>query len=132
MIEWNEDYCVGEDTIDAQHKALVSFYNDFCSHEEWSVSTAFVKASLHRMLALLIEHTEYEERYIRDHNFSFYKKDIDIHNRLIGDVGKLLAERDDVGFSIQKKVVELIDVWWKDYVLEEIKLLKKEMAEKNN
>ncbi len=85
-IEWTDDYCVGEKIIDTQHRQLVSFYNDFCSHQQGSVSTAFIKASLHRMLAFLIEHTDYEESYIIENNFSFYIKDLDIHNKLIKDI----------------------------------------------
>ncbi len=101
LMVWKDSYSVHVESIDKQHKKLISLINDL----DESLTENRVKENVARVLAQLSEYTavhfKHEEEIFERHKYQFEKEHVHQHDDLVRQVGefkkRLIDNDEDVG-----------------------------------
>jgi hemerythrin len=89
ILSWQEDYRVGDATIDSQHQYLFSLANDL-------VGASSDKAELTRNAMQLFryvrEHFDHEEAVMRQTGYPGYQGHVALHERLISQLSVISSD----------------------------------------
>lgn len=115
-ISWCDDYSVGNDEIDTDHKKLFDLFNNFVN----AVNEERADSEIQSVLADLVEYTDYhfdrEERQMRDAGYPDYashKKTHDDFVRQMLDINNAL----DAGGEPGAYVLTVLGKWLTDHIL---------------
>jgi len=88
LVSWNDDFLVGNESIDAQHKQLVKLTNDFYA----GVRTGKLKAKVYFLQTIkgaveyVRNHFTNEEEIMREINFPLYDEHKRLHEDFVAEV----------------------------------------------
>lgn len=68
-IEWSENYKIGIQEIDDQHKSIFQMVNELIDAQELSVNSKVVSETLYKMIKYAELHFNCEEQYMTERNF---------------------------------------------------------------
>jgi hemerythrin len=90
LIEWNEQFSIGIEEVDSEHRALVALINDL--HDAMSAGTAraHIVAGLSRIRALVAAHFAREEAFMREARYMAYAEHKEDHEVLLDDLNDML------------------------------------------
>ena len=111
LFQWKEYYSVNIDSVDLQHKQLVTLINNL--HKE--VNNGFDINEVNNLIAKFMEstknHFECEESLMQENDYKLYKVHKEEHDKLIGEVENfrenLNESRTDVISSINILIEKL-------------------------
>ena len=72
FIKWSEDYSVGIEKIDMQHKKLVSYINELHDAMKDGQSNSVIGDILNKLVKYTKEHFSTEEEYMQKYNYKKY------------------------------------------------------------
>jgi hemerythrin-like metal-binding protein len=104
IIEWDDRYKVGIDSIDLQHHRLVDIINELDDCEQESHDSKCLEKALNDLLAYIMVHFNFEENLMEKHNYSGMSKHIELHNELKHHVAQY---QNDLGRGTRIPVVEV-------------------------
>jgi len=123
MIVWREEYSVGYEAFDEQHKKLINILNQIqplLNNDDLSDEQLYVEIS--DILTKLLDYTEYhfesEERLFNKYNYNAVEEHKDLHHRLFMKITELLGNLvldDDL-----RGVISKTDVYLKEWLLNHI------------
>lgn len=123
MITWREEYSVGYEKFDAQHKKLISILNEIqplLNNESISDEELYVEIS--DILTKLLDYTEYhfesEEKLFKKYDFEYAEAHKELHHRFFMKITELLANLvldDDL-----RGVVSKTDAYLQEWLLNHI------------
>jgi len=123
-FKWKENFSVGDETIDAQHKKLLVQINKILDAVVFGVEANDVQAKMIPFLDQYIkEHFSYEEEYMKKINYPYINKHKKEHQNFIKNYVKFKTEFDRG--SDRKKLIERIEkflgTWWVMHIVKEDK-----------
>ena len=85
LLTWSNDYLIGDETIDAEHKELFRIINNF--HDKWqerkeSEDREAIATVLNRLVRYAEEHFQHEELIMRGADFPLIAEHRSIHEGL--------------------------------------------------
>lgn len=83
-IPWKEEYRIGHELIDAQHKNVFEIVNQLRS----DLAKDEFESALMRLYKHTREHFQEEEQIMRDAHYVYYKEHRDEHNRMLKTLSK--------------------------------------------
>jgi hemerythrin len=116
-IEWKEEYSVGNEEIDAQHKGLFEIVNNFIE----AYNEGETRKVLLRTLMKLIEYTGYhfasEEALMELNGYPKYEEHVKQHKELINGINEVFEQIKSGDKEVDDKVLKLIKSWLINHVM---------------
>jgi putative two-component system response regulator len=115
LIQWHEEFSVGSEIIDRQHKQLFTLINKLISavNNEQNVDT------LGEILGAVVDYTHFhfqtEEEIIKSH--PSYENHSRIHRDFTSDMRRLAAAESENSFKEANVLLESLTNWLKDHIL---------------
>lgn len=123
MITWREEYSVGYEAFDEQHKKLINILNEIqplLNNEDLSDEELYVQIS--DVLSKLLDYTEYhfesEEKLFEKYNYEYKEEHKELHHRFFMKITELLANLvldDDL-----RGIISKTDAYLKEWLIHHI------------
>lgn len=117
LLSWNDQYLIGQSTIDDEHKTLFRLINDF--HTHWSENRD--RKDVARVLNQLIQygelHFQDEERIMAQEGYPELESHCAIHEKLIDEIFKLNEELADQSRLLERDITKFLKQWLVDHIV---------------
>lgn len=117
LLSWNDQYLIGQSTIDDEHKTLFRLINDF--HTHWSENRD--RKDVARVLNQLIQygelHFQDEERIMAQEGYPELESHRAIHEKLIIEIFKLNEELADQSRLLERDITKFLKQWLVDHIV---------------
>lgn len=91
-IAWKDEYSVGINSIDQQHKKLVNLINQLTTAVDYSTGEEFEREALAELVDYTKTHFVYEEGLMEDNGYPDFEAHKAQHRAMIEEVDLVLAE----------------------------------------
>lgn len=91
-VEWKDEYSVGIDSIDEQHKRLLNLINQLQTAVDYSTGDQYEREALDELVDYTKTHFTYEEGLMRDNEYPDYEPHKAQHEKMFNKVAEVLAE----------------------------------------
>ncbi len=91
-VEWKDEYSVGIDSIDMQHKKLLSLINSLQTAVYFSTGEVFEHEAMDALVDYTKTHFSYEEGLMEQHGYPDFEPHKLQHQQMITRVEEVLAE----------------------------------------
>ena len=110
-IEWKDDYSVGIDSIDQQHKRLVNLINHLQTAVDHSTGEEFEREALDELVDYTKTHFKYEEGLMEQNDYPDYEPHKAQHQKMIGEVEQVLSEYETDHDAAMNHATEFLRDW---------------------
>ncbi len=111
FLEWKDDYSVGIDSIDQQHKKLISLINQLQTAIDYSTGKEFEQEALDELVDYTKTHFSYEEGLLRDNDYPDYENHKAQHEKMFKKVEEVLSDYEHDQDSAMSDAVEYLKDW---------------------
>lgn len=94
-IEWKDEYSVGLDSIDQQHKKLLALINQLQTAVDYSTGEEFEREALDELVDYTKTHFSYEEGLMEQNGYPGFEPHRAKHKEMIREVEEVLAEYEE-------------------------------------
>ena len=91
-IVWKDEYSVGLDSIDQQHRKLINLINQLTTAVDYSTGEEFEREALADVVEYTKTHFTYEEGLMEDNGYPDFEAHKAQHRAMIAEVEAVLAE----------------------------------------
>ncbi len=110
-LEWKDEYCVGIDSIDQQHRKLVNLINQLQTAVDYSTGEEFERDALDELVDYTKTHFSYEEGLMRDNDYPEFEQHKLQHEAMFKKVEEVLAEYEKDQDTAMNNAVEYLKSW---------------------
>lgn len=122
LIEWTDEYSVGIDVFDTEHKKLIAIINELHDSFEHGVDRSIAEHALAELIAYTIEHFGHEDSFFDTWNYPDKAAHRVAHQELRQQV---LEYRDTVlnrgGIEMSLELITFLRYWLLGHILSEDK-----------
>jgi len=119
LFNWDENFSVGNDEMDFQHKKLIDIINELFIHFNKGNAQEKSLSILDRMVNYSFLHLDKEEEYLKKIDFPYIDEHKTMHNSYKQEIilfrNKIRSGNKDVHYEIFNYLKE----WWTNHILEE-------------
>ena len=124
-IEWRDDFSVGVEEIDKQHKQLLEKINELSE----AIASDVKRSTIAEMLAALQvysnEHFATEEAYLKEKGYGGLQDHLAQHGDYMGKLAHSFVDFFEKDPQARYKLVDFLASWWTDHILaEDLKFAK--------
>ncbi len=117
LITWSDDFSVGIDSIDDQHKKLVNMINGLNDALEKGEADAMVIKIFGGLAAYTQKHFAYEEELFDQHGYPDTAAHKQEHAALIDQVVELKQKLDAGDFMISSELMDFLKAWLTKHIM---------------
>lgn len=110
-IEWKDEYSVGIQHIDDDHKKLISLLNQFTVAYDHAMSEEFEKKALEELIDYTRYHFEREEKLMSDNDYPDFDAHKAKHEEMIKQVASFIDLYNEKGHDALQEISEYLTVW---------------------
>ena len=110
-LEWKDEYSVGIDSIDQQHRRLVNLINQLHTAVHYSTGEEFEREALDELVDYTKTHFQYEEGLMQEHGYPDFEPHKAQHQKMIAKVGEVLAEYEQDQDTAMKNALSYLSDW---------------------
>jgi hemerythrin len=110
-VDWKDEYSVGIESIDEQHKKLISLINMFQTSVDYSTGEEFERECLAAVVDYTKTHFVYEEGLMSKYGYPDFEAHKAQHQEMISKVNDLLASYEDHPESAMKEALDFLKHW---------------------
>jgi len=121
MIKWEENYSVGIQSIDNQHKEIFKFLNKLLEALKQGKASSVTMQIIQDLEQYAIMHFHKEEFFFQRFNFSGAAKHIAVHQFFTQKVADLKADLKAGKVTIAFELLNFLKDWIEHHILEEDK-----------
>jgi hemerythrin-like metal-binding protein len=114
-IVWSDDYSVGIQSIDEEHRGLILLINRFGDALFVSKSKKEVAKAFEQLLDYTVNHFRNEEELMEKYNYPEIKQHIQDHHRLTQEVLELNKDKQ---YVFPDNIIEFLKSWLINHILE--------------
>ena len=111
FVEWKDDYSVGIDSIDQQHKKLLNLINQLQTAVDYSTGEQFEREALDELVDYTKTHFTYEEGLMRDNDYPDFEPHKLQHEKMFEKVREVLAEYEQDQDTAMANAAEYLRDW---------------------
>lgn len=111
FIVWQDEYSVGIDSIDQQHKKLLHLINQLQTAVDYSTGEEFEREALDELVAYTKTHFTYEEGLLEQNGFPGFEPHKAQHINMIRKVEEVLAEYEKDQDTAIKNAANYLQDW---------------------
>jgi hemerythrin len=117
ILSWNDQYLIGQPTIDEQHKMLFRLINDFHTHWSEKRDPKDIAQVLNRLIQYGELHFREEESIMAREGYPLLEAHSKIHERLIDEIFKLNEELVDKSQLLERDMAKFLKQWLVDHIV---------------
>jgi len=121
FIDWTDDFQIGIQTIDDQHRVLVEIVNKFDENARKGKGSKIMNEMLSELIQYTTEHFTHEEGLLKEAKYPKLKQHESQHRQLLERVEKLQYDFNDKDRRITKDVRDFLKFWLINHILKEDK-----------
>jgi hemerythrin len=110
-LEWKDEYCVGIDSIDQQHRKLVNLINLLQTAVDYSTGEEFERDALDELVDYTRTHFSYEEAMMKDNDYPDYEPHKLQHEKMFKKVEEVLAEYEQNQETAMDNAIDFLKDW---------------------
>ena len=110
-LEWDDDYSVGIDSIDQQHKRLVHLINQLQTAVDYSTGEEFEREALDELVDYTKSHFTYEEGLMQEYGYPEFEPHKAQHQKMIQQVEDVLAEYEQNQDRAMRHALDFLKTW---------------------
>jgi len=110
-VEWKDEYSVGLDSIDRQHKKLLNLINQLQTAVDYSTGEEFEREALDELVAYTKTHFSFEEGLMKDNDYPDYEPHKAQHEKMVKHVEDVLSEYEKDHDTAMSNAVEFLKDW---------------------
>lgn len=110
-VDWKDEYSVGIESIDEQHKKLISLINMLQTSVDYSTGEEFERECLAAVVDYTKTHFVYEEGLMSKYGYPDFEAHKAQHQEMISKVNDLLASYEDHPESAMKEALDFLKQW---------------------
>jgi hemerythrin len=112
LLQWKDEYSVGIDAVDYEHKELIDLINRL--HEELGASDSkrTVSAFFGDLLKGISAHFALEEKFMREHGYSGLGSHKEDHERLLDELRDIMDDFEDAKEIDAAELRGRLDTWF--------------------
>ena len=111
FLEWKDEYSVGIDSIDQQHKKLINLINQFQTAVKYSTGEEFEHEALNELVNYTKIHFTYEEGMMERNDYPDFESHKAQHMEMIRKVEEVLAEYENEPDTAMSNAVNYLKEW---------------------
>jgi hemerythrin len=115
LIEWNDEFNLGIEAIDGEHRTLVALINAL--HEAMSAGAgrADIVEGLSGIYTLVSEHFAREEAFMREARYMAYAEHKEDHEVLLDDLREILDDVRSGGEYAERRLSADLQYWFSEH-----------------
>ena len=110
-VEWKDEYSVGIDSIDDQHKRLLNLINQLQTAVDHSTGEQFEREALDELVDYTKTHFTYEEGLMRDNDYPEFEPHKAQHEKMFKKVEEVLAEYEEDHDTAMSNAADYLKQW---------------------
>ena len=110
-VKWKDEYSVGIESIDKQHRKLLNLINNLQTAVYFSTGEQFEHEALDALVDYTRTHFTYEEALMEQHAYPDYESHRQQHEKMIAKVEAVLAEYQQDRDTAMKKATVFLREW---------------------
>jgi hemerythrin len=123
-LAWNDDYCIGHELIDSEHKRLFEIADRIFAVKNPLMDIAAIKSMVHQLYDYMQKHFEREETYMVRAAYSDAGAHKEKHAEIISEMNDIVKLSKNF-IQIQNRLVIVMRKWLLDHILKEDLKVKK-------
>jgi hemerythrin-like metal-binding protein len=128
-IEWKDEYNVGEETIDFQHKELVRLINNLVDSVGTAQQELLQEITLDELVKYTHNHFAQEESLMEKHNYAGIEPHKELHKGFIAKITDLKEQYSKGNSEINEGIFNFVRDWLLNHIskkdLEMVKAINK-------
>ena len=118
IVEWSDDFKIGEKEIDKEHWGLFALINDLADKRAQGASESSIEVTLKALVAYVDVHFEHEERLMQETGYPDLEAHKKIHAALDRRVeGFRFDFEGSPGTFDYDALMEFLSIWLKQHIL---------------
>jgi len=118
QIKWSEEYNIGIDYIDEDHKKLLHLLNQFSIAYDYAQCEEFEREALTELVSYTKYHFKREEKLMEDYNYPKLAAHKEEHQAMIDIVEDYVQIYNKEGHDSLKQVTNLLEFWLINHIKE--------------
>jgi hemerythrin len=110
-IQWKEEYSVGIQVIDDDHKKLISLLNQFISAYDYAMSESYEKDALNNLIDYTKYHFSREEQLMKEHEFPGFEAHKALHVAMFSKVEYFVELYEKQGHNALQEISDFLSKW---------------------
>ena len=115
LIEWRDDFSVGNASVDYEHRELIGLINKVLLQIDQKESRADTLDYLGLLYNMISSHFALEERIMREHSYDGYSEHKDDHDELLDVLRDLMDEFEDTDDIDTEVFAEKFSLWFTEH-----------------
>ena len=110
-VEWKDEYSVGIDSIDRQHKKLLNLINQLQTAVDYSTGEEFEREALDELVDYTKTHFTYEEGLMKDNDYPDFEPHKAQHEEMVAHVKETLSEYEKDQDTAMNNAAKFLRKW---------------------
>ena len=116
FVQWKDEYSVGIELIDNDHKKLIALINDLETAVHYNAGDEFERKALNAMVDYTQTHFKLEEDLMQEHDYPDFEAHKGQHDQMISNVEVYLSDYDKHGHKVLGKIAEYLKLWLIEHI----------------
>ncbi len=126
-IDWHDDYSIGDEHLDEQHRRWLGFYNELdeaLQKQDQKDLAATRTLLLQKMSDYVAYHFHYEEEYMRGIGYPEVDKHWRIHKNFRNQIYRLYRDHKEGDIVLTSEIMSVLKSWIISHILEQDKKIE--------
>jgi len=123
MFEWKDEYAIGDETIDAEHRKLFDLAAQVFRIENPKQQLEEVRLVLHELYDYMKYHFEHEESLMAKYSYGGLEEQRRSHAMIIDEMNKILKTSSDL-LQLEEGLKTVMKRWLVDHIINEDSKIK--------
>ena len=115
QLEWNEEFSVGNATVDQEHEHLIEQINQLYYELNHSADSATIEAILGDIQADISAHFAFEELLMQEANFTEFKEHKEDHQHLLDQIHDMIFSFHEDPESGRELLINKLSDWFSNH-----------------
>ena len=115
LIEWKDEFSVGVESVDHEHRELISLINELYESAESGCSHDEVVTALGEIFAQISAHFALEEKFMRDTGYDAYGEHKSDHESLLDQLRDIMDRVEDDGSYDKDRLSRELARWFTEH-----------------
>lgn len=112
IIEWDDNYSIGVDAVDHEHRELIGLVNEAHERLMYTGEDGEVMDFLGEIYARISAHFALEEQLMRVKNYDHFEAHKSDHERLLDEIRDIMDDYEDDAFFSEAQLATRLRVWF--------------------
>ena len=119
LFEWSDEYSVGVDELDRQHREIIALINRLIEMQDVAVNSEVISETLDSMMRYTREHLAYEERLLEEADYPKFDEHRQLHIDFLKRTTEFCIATMAHKQSVPNEVLRYLKAWWREHILDE-------------